>query len=228
MREGAGPPFFWTENMIKVKDPVSGWTHFAGALLAVAGFGYLVTIAAIKGTAWHVVSFAVFGLATVLLYTSSALYHMLRISQAGTLILKRLDHIMIFMVIAGTYTPLCLLPLRGAWGWSLFGAVWGLALAGVFLKVFFLGAPRLLSTAIYLVMGWLCVVAGYPIVTRLPAGALLWLALGGMFYTGGAVIYALKRPDPWPGVFGFHEIWHLCVLAGTFCHFWVMLRYLLG
>jgi hemolysin III len=134
---------------------------------------------------------------------------------------------MIYLLIAGTYTPLCLVPLRGPWGFSLLGGIWGLALAGMIAKVFWLQAPRWLSTGIYLLMGWLVVAAISPLWAGLPRGGLLWLGLGGLFYSGGAVVYALKRPDPWPGRFGFHEIWHLMVLAASFCHFWTMLAYVL-
>lgn len=198
----------------------------AGALASVVGLTALVLAAALKAGVWHIVSFSIFGLALVLMYTSSSLYHALRLSPKGLLRLRRLDHIMIFALIAGTYTPLCLVPLRGAWGWSLFGTVWGMALAGIILKVFFMNVPRWISTAIYLIMGWLCIVAVYPLVMTLSGWCMAWLGLGGLFYSLGAVIYGLKRPNPWPGVLGFHEIWHCFVLAGSFCHFWVVFRYL--
>ena len=141
--------------------------------------------------------------------------------------MRRIDHIMIFIVIAGTYTPLCLVPLRGAWGWTIFGIVWAMAVIGMILKIFSMNIPRWISTGIYLVMGWMCIVAVYPLVMTLNMTCLMWLALGGLFYTAGAVIYAVKKPDPWPKVFGFHEIWHLFVLAGSFCHFWVVFRFLM-
>ncbi len=210
-----------------IKDPFSALSHLAGALLSALGLALLVSLAATRASAWHVASFAVYGTSMVLLYASSGLYHWLRLSERGTRALRRLDHIMIYLLIAGTYTPLCLVPLRGAWGWSLFGVVWGLALAGVALTLFWLQAPRWLTTAIYLGMGWASLAAISPLMEGLPAGGLAWLGLGGLFYSGGALIYALKRPDPWPGRFGFHEIWHLCVLAGSFCHFWLMLAYVL-
>jgi len=134
---------------------------------------------------------------------------------------------MIFILIAGTYTPVCLIPLRGGWGWSLFGIVWGFAIAGVFIKLYWMNAPRWLYTGIYLVMGWMVIVAIYPLIKVLPTGALAWLAAGGLFYTVGAVIYAIKRPNLVPGVFGFHEIWHLFVMAGSFSHWWVMMNFIL-
>ncbi|HHD64347.1 MAG TPA: hemolysin III family protein, partial [Desulfobulbaceae bacterium] len=149
----------------KLKDPFSGLSHLFGTFLAIAGLSVLVTLAAQRGTPWQVVSFAVYGASLVLLYTASSLYHLLPLSERGEEIFRTLDHTMIYMLIAGTYTPLCLVPLRGGWGWSIFGVVWGLAFAGIFLSLFWLAAPRWLSTAIYLLMGWVCIVAIYPIVT---------------------------------------------------------------
>jgi len=205
-----------------IKDPVSGFSHLAGAFLAVAALTVLVTISAYHATAWHVVSFSIYGSSMILLYLASAAYHIFPLGEKGTRLLKRLDHVMIFMMIAGTYTPFCLVPLRGYWGWSIFGVIWGLAVIGIFFKLFFIYAPRWLSTSIYVFMGWISVIAIYPIAKNVPVGGVVWLALGGLFYTIGAVIYALKRPNPFKH-FGFHEIWHLFVLAGSFCHFMTML-----
>ncbi|RJX21652.1 MAG: hemolysin III family protein [Desulforudis sp.] len=213
--------------LLKLKDPVSGLTHLAGALLSVVALVLLVCLAVRIGTAWHVVAFAIFGASLILLYTASSLYHLLPLSERGNRVLRRLDHIMIFLLIAGTYTPVCLIPLRGGWGWSLLVSVWTLALAGVVLKLFWLQAPRWLSTGIYLFMGWLIVVAFWPLIQTVPPGGVIWMAVGGLFYTVGAVIYGLKRPNLIPGVFGFHEIFHLFVIAGSFSHFWMMLRYVL-
>ncbi|MBI4799585.1 MAG: hemolysin III family protein [Desulfarculus sp.] len=210
-----------------LKDPFSALSHLTGALLSALGLTLLVVCAALYASAWHVVSFAVYGAAMVLLYTSSGLYHALRLGERGTRRMRRLDHIMIYLLIAGTYTPVCLVPLRGAWGFGLLATVWGLALAGIVCKLFWLEAPRRLSTALYLGLGWLALVAIYPLVMTLPWGGLAWLGLGGLCYSLGAVVYAMKRPDPWPGRFGFHEIWHLMVMAGSFCHFWLMYAYVL-
>jgi len=213
---------------MRIKDPVSGFSHLAGALMSVAALTVLVVLSAMNATAWHIVSFSVYGSAMILLYTASAAYHLIPLNEKGTRILKKLDHVMIFMMIAGTYTPFCLVPLRGGWGWTIFGIVWGFAVVGVFFKLFYINAPRFLSTSIYLAMGWISIVAIYPIVKNIPAGGVVWLASGGVLYSIGAVIYALKKPNPWPGVFGFHEIWHIFVLAGSFCHFMVMLLYVLN
>jgi hemolysin III len=219
---------FMRSFLNKLREPISGLTHFVGLLLSIAALVLLVTYAAIKGTPWHIVAFAIFGTSLILLYGASSLYHLLPLSQHGIKILRRLDHIMIFVLIAGTYTPVCLVPLRGAWGWSLFGVIWGIAIAGIFLSLFWINAPRWLSTLIYVIMGWLVIVAFYPLIQSIPFGGVVWFVMGGMFYSIGAIIYALKRPNPYPGIFGFHEIWHLFVMAGSFCHFWAMLKYVLS
>jgi len=131
------------------------------------------------------------------------------------------------MVIAGSYTPVCLVPLRGAWGWSLFGIIWGIAIIGVTIKIFSMNVPRWISTMIYLGMGWMCVIAVYPLVMALELKSLFWLALGGLFYSVGAIVYALKRPNPFPGLIGFHEIWHGFVLLGSASHFWFCFNHIM-
>jgi hemolysin III len=211
---------------IKLKDPVSGLTHFAGALLSIAALVLLVCFSALHATAWHVVSFSIFGASLILLYTASSLYHLLPLSEKATTIFRKIDHMMIFVLIAGTYTPLCLVPLRGAWGWSLFGTIWGLAFAGITMKVFWLHAPRWLYTSIYLGMGWIVVVALMPLDKIIPGG-IPWLAAGGAFYSIGAVIYAIKKPNI-SKAFGFHEIFHIFVILGSISHFWLMFRYVLN
>ena len=203
----------------RLKDPASALTHFFGALLSIVGLGVLVYRASAAGTVWHLVSFPIFGTGLILLYTASTLYHSLRLPPGPTSVLRKVDHIMIFVLIASTYTPFCLVPLRGPWGWSLFGAVWGLAVAGVVLKLLWIEAPRWLSVGLYLAMGWLVVVAAYPLVKAVPPAGLGWLAAGGAFYTVGAVGYAVKWPRLWPGRFAFHDVWHLFVMAGSLAHF---------
>ncbi|MFH2059997.1 MAG: hemolysin III family protein [Pseudomonadota bacterium] len=209
------------------REPVNAISHMAGAIVSVAALTLMVVFAAMNASVWHVVSFAVFGATLILMYTASFLYHGLNISEKALLVFKRIDHIMIFMVIAGSYTPICLVPLRGPWGWSLFGIVWAMALSGIILKVFFIHVPRWISTLIYVVMGWLCVLAIYPLVKTLDPICLFWLGLSGFFYTAGAIVYSIKRPNPFPGIFGFHEIWHFFVLSGSACHFWLVFRYLM-
>lgn len=209
------------------KDPVSGLTHMIGAVLAVPGLAVLVYSAVMYATTWHIVSFSIFGASLILLYTASTIYHSLDVSKHVTEILRRIDHMMIYILIAGTYTPLCLVPLRGPWGWSIFGTILGIAVAGIIMKILWFNAPRWLYTLFYVGMGWLAVIALPPLVRSMPVGGIAWLLIGGVFYTIGAVIYALKRPNPIPGRFGFHEIFHLFVLAGSASHFWLMYRYIL-
>jgi len=207
------------------KEPISCYSHLAGVLLSIVGLVALVVQA--TGRPWHVVGFSIYGASLVLLYSASSLYHWSAISPRVVDVLRRLDHMAIFVLIAGTYTPVCLVTLRGGWGWSMFGVVWGLAAAGVALKLFFAHLPRWPTAALYVGMGWLAIVAIVPLVRSVPAGGLLWLLAGGILYTMGAVIYATRRPDPLPKVFGFHEIFHFFVLAGSTSHFVFMLRYVL-
>lgn len=210
---------------ITLREPVNGLTHLAGCVLAVVGLVVLLVGAAGAGRPDQLVAFGVFGASLIFLYSASALYHLLPLSPAGVARLRRLDHMSIFALIAGTYTPFCLLALEGAWRWGLLGLVWGLALGGVLLKLFWMDAPRWLSVVIYLGMGWVAVIAGPELFRALPAGGIAWILAGGLIYSAGALVYGLKRPNPAPGIFGFHELWHLFVLAGSACHFWAVLGY---
>jgi hemolysin III len=209
----------------RLREPVNGLTHVAGGVLAVVGLGVLVATAADAGRPDQVLAFGVFGLSLISLYTASALYHLLPLSPSGVARLRRLDHMTIFVLIAGTYTPFCLLALNGGWKWGLLGLIWGLALCGVLLKVRWMGAPRWLSVALYLGMGWVAVIAAPALIQAIPPGGISWVLAGGLVYSAGALIYGLKWPNPLPGVFGFHEVWHLFVIAGSACHFWAVLRY---
>jgi len=173
----------------------------------------------------HIVSFSVFGVAMILLFTFSTLYHWLPLVGKKLELFRKIDHIMIFVFIAASYTPVCLITLRGAWGLWILVSVWVITLLGFFLKIFWLNAPRVLYTSIYLGMGWLIVIAIFPLMERLPLSALLWTGLGGVFYSVGATIYALKKPDPWPGWFGFHEIFHIFILLGSLTHFLMIYQY---
>ncbi|MBF0226672.1 MAG: hemolysin III family protein [Desulfobacterales bacterium] len=215
------------DRTITIKEPFNAFSHMVGALLSLVGLSILVTLSVKTATAWHVVSFSIYGTSLFLLYISSTVYHLIWINDKITSILKRLDHTMIFILIAGTYTPFCLIPLRGVWGWSLFSIIWGIAFTGIFLKWFRTGISRWVSTGIYLFMGWICLAAIYPLFKTVPIACLAWMAAGGLFYSIGAVIYGTKSPNPYPGVFGFHEIWHIFVMLGSFCHFWSIFGYLL-
>lgn len=188
-------------------------THGLGAALSVAGLVLLVVASVQHGNAWHITSSAIFGGTLVLLYSASTLYHSFRRERTRRL-LRKFDHAAIFLLIAGTYTPFLLVTLRGPWGWSLFGVVWGLAVAGITLKFWFAGRFNVVSTLIYLGMGWLVLIAIRPLVAALPAPGLGWLIAGGVCYSGGTVFYL------WEKLSFHHAIWHVCVLAGSVCH-WI-------
>ena len=195
-------------------------SHLVGATLALAGVVVLVTLASWKGDPWKIVSFSIYGASLFLLYTLSTLYHSLR-GRAKD-IFRKLDHIAIYLLIAGTYTPLTLVTLRGAWGWSLFGIIWGLAITGIVVDSLHKQGSRTIQMVIYLLMGWLIVVAMYPLIQALPRGGLLLLVLGGVFYTSGMIFYAIDDRMKHA-----HGIWHLFVLAGSISHFLAMLLYVL-
>jgi len=194
-------------------------THGVGALLAVAGVAVLVTLSARRGTAWHVVACAVFGASLVLLYLASTLYHAISAPRAKR-VFRLLDHTGILFLIAGTYTPFTLVTLRGPWGWSLFGVVWGLAALGVALELL---APRrrTAAVALYLLMGWAVVIAARPLLSAMSAGGVRLLVLGGLAYTLGVVFYVWRRM-PY-----HHALWHGFVLLGSAAHFFAVLYYVI-
>jgi hemolysin III len=191
-------------------------THGIGLLLSIAGFVVLLVLAALRGTAWHIVACSIYGATLICLYAASTLYHAV-ISRRVKRALRIFDHSAIYLLIAGTYTPFLLVSLRGPWGWSLFGVIWGLALAGVLFKFWFVERFAILSTAVYIAMGWLVVIAAKPVITHLPLTAIIWLLAGGLAYTGGVIFFAAKR-IPYS-----HAIWHLFVLAGSICHYFAVL-----
>lgn len=192
-------------------------THGLGLVLSIAGFVVLLVLAILRGTAWHIVACSIYGATLICLYAASTLYHAV-VSPRVKRVLRILDHSAIYLLIAGTYTPFLLLNLRGPWGWSLFGVIWGLAFAGILFKFWFVGHFEFLSTAVYIAMGWLVVIAAKPVLTHVSGTTLLWLLAGGLFYTAGVVFYAWKRL-PYS-----HAVWHLFVLAGSTCHYFAVLR----
>ncbi len=210
---------------MKLREPMNGATHFIGILLAIAALPALVVPAVKMGKTLHVVSFTIFSVSMILLYTSSTVYHWATVSEGRLKTLRKIDHIMIFVMIAGSYTPITLIGLKGAWGWSLFGVAWGITVIGLFLKLFWLDMPRKLYVGLYLFMGWLVIIAIYPLSKSISSGALNWLFTEGAFYSVGAVVYAIKKPDF--KYFGFHEIWHIFVLLGSFAQFMMLYKYIL-
>jgi len=193
-------------------------THLMGAVLAAAGAAVLVVLAARLGDPWKIVSFSIYGVMLLALYTLSTLYHSTRGKAKN--VLRKLDQCSIYLLIAGTYTPFTLVTLRGAWGWSLFGVIWGLAVLGIVQEAWLGKGARILSLVIYVLMGWLSVIAVKPLLAALTPAGFAWLAAGGLFYTGGIIFYALDEK-----LRHGHGIWHLFVLAGSASHYLAILLY---
>jgi len=205
-----------TKPRHSLEEIANAITHGIGLLLSIAGFVVLLVLAALRGTAWHIVACSIYGATLICLYAASTLYHAV-ISPRVKRALRIFDHSAIYLLISGTYTPFLLVSLRGPWGWSLFGVIWGLALAGVLFKFWFVERFAILSTVVYIAMGWLVVIAAKPVITHLSLTAIIWLLAGGLAYTGGVIFFAAKR-IPYS-----HAIWHLFVLAGSICHYFAVL-----
>lgn len=208
--------------MKTLKEPFSALSHGLGVVLSVAALVVLLVLA--RGRAWHIVGFSLYGASLLLVYLSSTIYHSLRVGPRVHERLQILDHSAIFLLIAGSYAPICLVSLRGPWGWSLLGAVYGIALVGITIRLLWQGAPHYVRVLLYVAMGWMSVIAWGPLRAGLAGPGLAWLVAGGVVYSVGAVIYALDRPHLGPGRFSAHDLWHILVLAGSACHFMVMLR----
>jgi hemolysin III len=202
-----------------VKDPVSGLSHFAGLVVAIVAVSFLLGYIYARGDRAMLAMTGAYGLSLIALYASSSVYHLVPAAAHVTRWLRLVDHSSIYLLIAGTCTPVFHRAFQGALHTTMLAVIWGLAAIGIALKVAWRGAPRLLYTSIYVAMGWLAVVRWSDVVHGLPRLALGLVVAGGITYTLGAVVYATKRPDPKPNVFGFHEIWHLFVLGGSALHF---------
>ncbi len=212
---------------LKIKDPMSALTHFIGFLAVIPCFILLMHKAKLEASIWHLWGFAIFGASLLLLYGASTIYHTLRLSPKRVKVLRRIDHMMIFVLIAGTYTPICLVSLHGKWGWTMLVLIWAFALSGILLKVFWMNAPRWLSTLIYVVMGWLAAIVFVPLEKAVSWQGVGLLLAGGIVYTLGAVIYGLKKPNITFKNFGFHEIFHVFVMIGSSLHIAFMFQYVL-
>lgn len=209
------------------KEITSALTHLGGAIFAIIGMIMLLYNAIRSHNTMSIIAFIIFGLSMILLYSTSTIYHFIDSSkEQAKLVMRKLDHIMIFVLISGTYTPICLLALKNTVGYTLLSVVWTITFIGIFIKIFWINAPRWVSSGLYIGMGWISVLVFAPLVKSMELGGIIWLVLGGVMYTVGGVIYGLKKPNidkPW---FGFHELFHLFVLAGTFCHFIMMYFYI--
>ena len=214
---------------ITIREPGSAITHFIGMMLAVFAAMPLLAKAGMTGNSADVTAMMIFALSMVSLYGASTLYHSINVTGRVLKIFKKLDHMMIFVLIAGSYTPVCMIVLGGESGYKLLAAVWGIALAGILIKAFWVTCPKWFSSVIYIAMGWVCVFVFGELLATLPRAAFLWLLTGGLFYTVGGVIYALKCPifnltHKW---FGSHEFFHVFVMLGSACHFIFMYHYVL-
>jgi len=203
-----------------IEEKINIISHTIGFILCILAFVPLVSHANLHGDVWHIVSFSIFGASLIILYAASTFYHSAKKSELRNR-LKILDHASIYVLIAGTYTPFSLITLKGATGWVIFGISWGLALTGIILKLFFTGKYNLISTIMYVLMGWVIVFAIKPLINNLPLEGLLWLFAGGISYTIGAILYSIKN------IKFNHAIFHMFVLIGSFCHFMSVFFYVL-
>jgi hemolysin III len=207
-------------------EPISSISHLLGAFLSIAAMVLMVVFAAIHGTASLVVGASIFGSSLILLYLASAWYHAVSELHPHKRILQKLDHAMIFMLIAGTYTPVTLVLPSRPWGWSLFGVIWGLGVFGIIWKLASFKPHTTASTVLYLIMGWVIIIPFWRLTEWFNVSSLLWLSLGGICYTIGSIFYGLNHFETKKRLFGFHEVFHLFVIAGSFCHFWLVLLHL--
>ena len=214
---------------ITIREPGSAITHFIGMMMAVLAAMPLLAKAGMTGSTVAVAAMMIFAMSMVCLYGASALYHSVNVTGKVLKVFKKIDHMMIFVLIAGSYTPVCMLILDHELGYPLLAAVWGIALAGILIKFFWVTCPKWFSSMLYIAMGWVCIFVFGELLATLPRPAFLWLLAGGLIYTAGGIIYALKCPifnskHKW---FGSHEIFHVFVMAGSICHFVFMYNYVL-
>lgn len=201
----------------KLREPVNSLTHWAGAALALVGLVALLVVG--WSTPARVISLTVYGLSLIAMFSASATYHMVRVKDRALEVFRKIDHSAIYLLIAGTYTPFCVNAFEGFWKWGMLAIIWSLALIGIVVKVFYIRAPRWLNAGIYLLMGWLCIAAIGPMLETLPVWVIGFLVAGGVIYTLGAVVYITKIFNFKPGVFGFHEMWHIFVMLAAAAHY---------
>ncbi|WP_240627371.1 PAQR family membrane homeostasis protein TrhA [Thermoflavimicrobium daqui] len=210
---------------LKMKEPVNTWTHFITFLAAIVGLVFLILLS-YKNVS-TLITMTIYGVSIILLYGASSLYHWVRTSPRKELILRKIDHCAIYLFIAGSYTPVFYHGLDGIWKWIMLPAVWVLALIGIFLKIWYIHAPRAVTASFYVSLGWIAVIPFAKLFQNLPVGAIILMFVGGIFYTIGAIIYATKCFNFFPNRFGFHEIFHLFVMAGSTVHFFMMVLYII-
>jgi len=199
------------------REPVNSLTHWAAAILAVAGLIALLLVG--WGTPTKVISLSIYGASLIFLFSASAAYHMVQVRDRVLEIFRKVDHAAIYCLIAGTYTPFCVNAFDGFWKWGMLSIIWSLAVIGIIVKIFYIGAPRWLNAGLYLAMGWLSISGIGQMLAVLPAPVIGWLMAGGVIYTLGAIVYVTKIFNFRPGVFGFHEMWHIFVMLAAAAHF---------
>ena len=209
---------------LKMKEPVNTWTHFISFVAAIIALLFLINIS--KNDVSKLVIMTIYGLSMIVLYGASSIYHWVRTTPRKELFLKKVDHISIYFLIAGTYTPVFYYGLVGTWRWAMLAAVWTLAFVGMALKICFIHVPRYVSTTFYVSLGWIALIPFLQLIKHLPIGAIVLMAVGGVAYTMGAIIYATKIFDFFPKRFGFHEIFHLFIAIGSIVHFIMILIYI--
>lgn len=214
-------------NNSRFREPVSGFTHMFGAILSFVGLVVLILMSLSMKNFENIIAFSIFGVSMILLYTASTVYHLTTKSERAIKVLRKVDHSMIYVLIAGTYAPICLIALKESFGRGLFIIIAALATLGIILKMFWFNAPRWLYTSFYVFMGWISIVTIVPLARVIPNSGIVWLFIGGVLYTLGAVIYGTKWPPMKSKVFGFHEVFHIFVLMGSFCHYWLMFKYII-
>lgn len=201
----------------KIREPFNGLSHLGAALAAIVGLGLLIYLA--RGEFFRQISLTIYGLSLVGMFAASAVYHSLHAGPRLSQWLRKLDHSAIYILIAGTYTPICLNFFEGFWRWGMLVIIWSMAIGGIAIKLLVINAPRLITAGMYLLMGWFSMLAAREMLVRMPAGALAWLLAGGLLFTFGALIYVFERPNLRPGVFGYHEVWHIFVILGALSHY---------
>lgn len=209
--------------MLKIREPGSALTHFVTFIASIVGLVFLIILS--QNNVSKLITMTIYGISVIFLYGASSLYHWVYATPQKTLLLRKLDHIAIYLLIAGSYTPVFYFGLAGAWKWAMLIAVWAIALIGAFLKIWFIQIPRYVSTAFYITLGWIAVVPFLQLFKNLPAEAVFLMVSGGVAYTIGGIVYAARCFNFFPNRFGFHEIFHLFVMAGSILHFFMILEY---
>jgi hemolysin III len=208
----------------KFREPISAITHLVAASISFIGLIILIVLG--WGDFQKIIPFSIYGISLILMFTASGTYHMVIARDSIILNLRKLDHSAIYLLIAGTYTPICVYFFNGFWQYGMLILIWSLAIIGIVVKLFVINAPRWINAGVYLIMGWLAIMGIQEILRTMPTAAIIWLVLGGLFYSVGAIIYITKFQDFFPGKFGFHEVWHIFVILGALSHYFVILKFI--